>query len=103
MIPILRQILRTGIVSEPAPAVDDALRATTQRLSEAVLKQLGRALVIRHVDAGSCNGCELEIHALNNPYYVPTRPRRNPSWWSRWVTVAAPGAFLGRAMPPVAA
>ena len=69
MIPILRQILRTGIVSEPAPAVDDALRATTQRLSEAVLKQLGRALVIRHVDAGSCNGCELEIHALNNPYY----------------------------------
>jgi Ni,Fe-hydrogenase III small subunit len=30
---------------------------------------LGRALCIRHVDAGSCNGCELEIHALNNPYY----------------------------------
>lgn len=69
MIPMLRQIFRTGIVSEPAPDVDDALRATTQRLSEAVLKQLGRALVIRHIDAGSCNGCELEIHALNNPYY----------------------------------
>jgi len=69
MIPILRQILRTGIVSEPAPAVDEALRATTQRLSAAVLAQLGRALVIRHIDAGSCNGCELEIHALNNPYY----------------------------------
>lgn len=69
MIPILRQILRTGIVSEPAPAVDDALRAATQRLSDAVLKQLGRALVIRHIDAGSCNGCEIEIHALNNPYY----------------------------------
>ena len=30
---------------------------------------MGRALAIRHVDAGSCNGCELEIHALNNPYY----------------------------------
>ncbi len=69
MIPMLRQIFRTGIVSELAPDVDDALRATTQRLSEAVLKQLGRALVIRHIDAGSCNGCELEIHALNNPYY----------------------------------
>ena len=69
MIPMLRQILRTGIVSEPAPEVDDALRATTQRLSDAVLKLLGRALVIRHIDAGSCNGCELEIHALNNPYY----------------------------------
>ncbi|WP_422900709.1 NADH-quinone oxidoreductase subunit B family protein [Propionivibrio sp.] len=66
---MLRQILRTGIVSEPAPEIDEALRATTQRLSDAVVKQLGRALVIRHIDAGSCNGCELEIHALNNPYY----------------------------------
>lgn len=69
MIPMLRQIFHTGIVTEPAPAADDALRATTQRLNDAMLKQLGRALVIRHVDAGSCNGCELEIHALGNPYY----------------------------------
>ncbi len=69
MIPMLLQILRTGIVSEPAPAADESLRITTQRLSEAMTRQLGRALVIRHVDAGSCNGCELEIHALNNPYY----------------------------------
>jgi Ni,Fe-hydrogenase III small subunit len=69
MFPMLRQILRTGIVSEPLPAADEALRATTQRLSDAVARELGRALVIRHVDAGSCNGCELEIHALGNPYY----------------------------------
>ena len=69
MFPMLRQILRTGIVSEPAPAADEALRATNQRLTEAMRRQLGRALVIRHVDAGSCNGCELEIHALSNPYY----------------------------------
>ena len=69
MFPMLRQILRTGIVSEPAPEADDALRSTAQRLSEAMLQRLGRALVIRHVDAGSCNGCELEIHALGNPYY----------------------------------
>ncbi len=69
MIPMLLQILRTGIVSEPAPAADESLRSTAQRLSEAMTRQLGRALVIRHVDAGSCNGCELEIHALNNPYY----------------------------------
>ena len=34
-----------------------------------MLALLGRALVIRHIDAGSCNACELEIHALNNPYY----------------------------------
>jgi len=67
MIPLLRQILRVGLVSEPPPAVDAA--AQTARLSDALKKQLGRALVIRHIDAGSCNGCELEIHALNNPYY----------------------------------
>ncbi len=69
MFPMLRQILRTGIVSEPAPEADEALRATAQRLTEAMLRQLGRALVIRHIDAGSCNACELEIHALANPYY----------------------------------
>ena len=69
MFPMLRKILRTGIISEPAPAADEDLRATTQQLSDFMLKQIGRALVIRHIDAGSCNGCELEIHALNNPYY----------------------------------
>ena len=66
---ILLKIARTGIVSEPAPAADETLRALAGRLNEEVLRRLGRALAIRHVDAGSCNGCELEIHALNNPYY----------------------------------
>ena len=69
MIPIIRQILRTGIVTEPPPAADPALATVQQRLSEEMRRLLGRALVIRHVDAGSCNGCELEIHALGNPYY----------------------------------
>ena len=69
MIPMLLQILRSGIVSEPAPAADESLRLTAQHLSEAMTRQLGRALVIRHVDAGSCNGCELEIHALTNAFY----------------------------------
>ena len=69
MIPIIRQILRTGIVTEPPTAADPALAAIQQRLSEEMRRLLGRALVIRHVDAGSCNGCELEIHALGNPYY----------------------------------
>lgn len=69
MIPILRQIFRTGLVSEPLPAADEALRVASQRLAETVARRLGRALVIRHVDAGSCNACELEIHALGNPYY----------------------------------
>ncbi len=66
---ILFQIARTGICSEKAPAPDEALRAGSARLNEEVLQLLGRALAIRHVDAGSCNGCELEIHGVNNPYY----------------------------------
>ena len=66
---ILRRIARVGVVSEPAPGPDPALRALAQRLDAVVLQRLGRALAIRHVDAGSCNGCELEIHALGNPYY----------------------------------
>jgi len=66
---ILKQIARTGIVTEPAPDADPSLRQLEQRLNEVVLKHFGRSLAIRHVDAGSCNGCELEIHACNSPHY----------------------------------
>ena len=66
---MLRQIARTGIVTEPAPAADDAMRVEASRIQAEILGVLGQALTIREVDAGSCNGCELEIHALNNPYY----------------------------------
>ncbi len=66
---ILLQIARTGIISEPPPEANHSLRQIAGRLNDEVLKFLGRALAIRHVDAGSCNGCELEIHAVNNPYY----------------------------------
>ena len=69
MIRILRQIVRTGVVSEPAPGASEALRTQAPRIQAEILALLGRALAIRQVDAGSCNGCELEIHALNNPYY----------------------------------
>jgi Ni,Fe-hydrogenase III small subunit len=65
----IRLIARNGIRSEPLPAPDDALQLESGRLREELLDILGRALAIRQVDAGSCNGCELEIHALNNPYY----------------------------------
>jgi Ni,Fe-hydrogenase III small subunit len=68
MLHILRQIARTGVITEPAPAPADA-SAIVARLQQQVLDTLGRALTIRHVDAGSCNGCELEIQALANPYY----------------------------------
>jgi len=66
---ILRQIGRTGIRSEAPPDCDDALRAEAERIQRELLAILGRALTIREVDAGSCNGCELEINALDNPYY----------------------------------
>ncbi len=69
MYKIIRKIIQTGIQTEPPPAINDTLRHTAQRLSDAVLKRFRGALAIRHVDAGSCNGCELEINALNNPYY----------------------------------
>jgi len=68
MLHILRQIARTGIRTEPSPGPDDTM-VVVARLQETILKKLGRALTIRQVDAGSCNGCELEIHALGNPYY----------------------------------
>lgn len=66
---VLRQIARTGIVTEPAPAADDAMRVEASRIQAQILATLGQALTIREVDAGSCNGCELEIQAVNNPYY----------------------------------
>lgn len=69
MLQMLKQIAVTGIKTEAPPQADEALRVVGQRLEQAMLARLGRALVIRHVDAGSCNGCELEIHALGNPYY----------------------------------
>jgi Ni,Fe-hydrogenase III small subunit len=69
MYQLLKQIAKTGIVTEPAPLPDAALREIEQRLGDVILRHFGRSLAIRHVDAGSCNGCELEIHAMNSPYY----------------------------------
>jgi Ni,Fe-hydrogenase III small subunit len=71
MYQILKQIAKSGIVTEPWPHSDDALRVSARRLGDAILARFGRALAIRHVDAGSCNGCELEIHALNSPFTNP--------------------------------
>ncbi|HEX7558482.1 MAG TPA: NADH-quinone oxidoreductase subunit NuoB [Usitatibacter sp.] len=69
MIPILLKILKSGIVTEPPGEARDEWRARAEQIQDEIVRLLGRALVIRHVDAGSCNGCELELHALNNPYY----------------------------------
>src|SRR5919199_1657772 len=70
----MRKILLKSIVqaplTEPAPAADDvALAELAAQVDRAARRRLGRSLAIREVDAGSCNGCELEIHALNNAFY----------------------------------
>jgi Ni,Fe-hydrogenase III small subunit len=68
MLQLLRHIARSGLLTEPRP--DPSVEVVeVAKLQEAILRTLGRALTIRQVDAGSCNGCELEIHALGNPYY----------------------------------
>jgi Ni,Fe-hydrogenase III small subunit len=82
MLNTIQRMLRTGILTEPLPAgsllssrsaakgsASSSDLSPVTDLQQALWKILGRALCIRHVDAGSCNGCELEIHALNNPYY----------------------------------
>lgn len=66
---VLKQISRVGIASEPAPDIGKESAAEPARIQAELLSILGQALTIRQVDAGSCNGCELEINALGNPYY----------------------------------
>jgi Ni,Fe-hydrogenase III small subunit len=70
----MRRILFQGLVRRPLteapPAADDvAVAALAANVEAAARRRLGRSLSIREVDAGSCNGCELEIHALNNAFY----------------------------------
>jgi Ni,Fe-hydrogenase III small subunit len=70
----MRRLLFKNLVSRPiteaAPTLDDAaLAELAAEVNRAARRKLGRSLSIREVDAGSCNGCELEIHALNNAFY----------------------------------
>lgn len=67
MLKTLRRIARIGLISQPLPQPQDGVRP--DELQQEIRALLGRAACIRHIDAGSCNGCELEIHAVNNPYY----------------------------------
>ncbi len=70
MIRILHQIFRTGVVTEPLPMeVEAEVCEIGSQLEEAIRRKFRRSLTIRQVDAGSCNGCELEIHAMNNAVY----------------------------------
>jgi Ni,Fe-hydrogenase III small subunit len=66
---LFKNLLRRP-VTELAPGPDDAaLAELAAKLDRAAQRRLGRSLAIREVDAGSCNACELEIHALNNAFY----------------------------------
>lgn len=69
----MRRYLIEGLLrrplTEPAPEPAAAPEELARALDRAAFRRLGRSLAIRQVDAGSCNGCELEIHALNNPFY----------------------------------
>jgi Ni,Fe-hydrogenase III small subunit len=66
---LLEGLMRKPL-TEPAPWTDDdAARELAKALDRAARKRLGRSLSIRQIDAGSCNGCELEIIALNNAFY----------------------------------
>lgn len=70
MLRILHQIFRTGIVTEPLPKQTEAvIEEIGSKLEKAIRRRFRGSLTIREVDAGSCNGCELEIHAMNNPFY----------------------------------
>jgi len=67
---LLFQSLFRRPFTEEAPSPDDAaLAELASELGHAARRRLGRSLSIREIDAGSCNGCELEIHALSNAYY----------------------------------
>lgn len=70
----MRSVFLRNLIGGPAtetgpPAGDAAMAEIAEALQRASRAALGRSLAIREIDAGSCNGCELEIHALNNPFY----------------------------------
>ena len=69
---LFSKIFRTGLVTEPL-AGDDAAVTVARELSARARRLLGRAVAIREVDAGSCNGCELEISGLTGPVYDSER------------------------------
>lgn len=70
MLNMLKKIVTTGVVTEKYPKPSDAeLEALGITVKQRIDKKFSGSIAIRQVDAGSCNGCELEIHALNNPFY----------------------------------
>jgi NADH:ubiquinone oxidoreductase subunit B-like Fe-S oxidoreductase len=69
VVSLFLKILKTGVVTEPLPGAEPETAQVLRRIQEEVRRRLGRSLAIREVDAGSCNGCEIDITALGNPVY----------------------------------
>ena len=70
MLRLFKKIMTTGVVTETYKAPkDDELERLGIQIKHHIDKKFSGSIAIRQVDAGSCNGCELEIHALNNPFY----------------------------------
>ncbi len=66
---LFESLTRRPLTEIPPLPDDAALAELATSVNRAARRKLGRSLSIRAVDAGSCNGCELEIHALNNAFY----------------------------------
>ena len=66
---LLQSLVRLPLTVPAPPPSEQALAELAAQVDRAARRRLGRSLSIRQVDAGSCNGCELEIHALNNAFY----------------------------------
>jgi len=66
---LFKNLFSAPVTELEMPGGPDLLDAAGEVLRGAIARRLGRSLAIRQVDAGSCNGCELEIHALNNAFY----------------------------------
>ena len=66
---LFTSLIRSPLTERPPAASETAIGELAGALEGAAHKRLGRSLSIRAVDAGSCNGCELEIHALSNAFY----------------------------------
>src|SRR3990167_10181334 len=69
MLRLAKKIFSTGIQTEILPMPQHEIEHLGRALQVEIANKFSRALAIRMVDAGSCNACELEIHAVNNPYY----------------------------------
>jgi Ni,Fe-hydrogenase III small subunit len=69
MFDVLVKIFKTGCLTEKIPLADKAVIEIGSACRKEIARIFGKSLAIRMVDAGSCNGCELEMHALNNGFY----------------------------------